>query len=201
MATGKALNGKPYAGIPHVRFDEGKVASAATPSRGSLLNDYNGTFARRGLRRFAALALSALALSASANNMFTNSFGYWGDASNWSDGVVPNSPSESVQIEKAAHVTNDVDGLVVSKIYNMGEAHVYGKPISLLGMRALDASAKTGHYHCPIIATNGLVKLGENALHLYATNDLSSLSGPGTTVFHVDGPATVATNWSSAPFV
>ena len=37
MATGKALNGKPYAGNPHVRFDEGEVAPAATPRRGSLL--------------------------------------------------------------------------------------------------------------------------------------------------------------------
>ena len=26
MTTGKALNGKPYAGNPHVRFDEGEVA-------------------------------------------------------------------------------------------------------------------------------------------------------------------------------
>ena len=37
MATGKALNGKPYAGNPHVRFDEGEVASAAMPRRGFLL--------------------------------------------------------------------------------------------------------------------------------------------------------------------
>ena len=37
MATGKALNGKPYAGNPHIRFDEGEVAPAATPRRGSLL--------------------------------------------------------------------------------------------------------------------------------------------------------------------
>ena len=37
VATGKALNGKPYAGNPHVRFDEGEVAPAATPRRGSLL--------------------------------------------------------------------------------------------------------------------------------------------------------------------
>ena len=37
MTTGKAFNGKPYAGNPHVWFDEGKVASAATPRRGSLL--------------------------------------------------------------------------------------------------------------------------------------------------------------------
>ena len=37
MAKGKALDGKPYAGNPHVRFDEGEVAPAATPRRGSLL--------------------------------------------------------------------------------------------------------------------------------------------------------------------
>ena len=37
MAKVKALDGKPYAGNPHVRFDEGEVAPAATPRRGSLL--------------------------------------------------------------------------------------------------------------------------------------------------------------------
>ena len=37
MTTLKALHGKLYAGNPHVRFDEGEVALAATPSRGSLL--------------------------------------------------------------------------------------------------------------------------------------------------------------------
>ena len=37
MTTGKALDGKPYTGNPHVRFDEGEVAPAATPRRGSLL--------------------------------------------------------------------------------------------------------------------------------------------------------------------
>ena len=37
MATGKTLDGKPYAGNPHVRFDEGEVAPAAKPRRGSLL--------------------------------------------------------------------------------------------------------------------------------------------------------------------
>ena len=37
MTTLKALHGKLYAGNPHVRFDEGEVAPAATPRRGSLL--------------------------------------------------------------------------------------------------------------------------------------------------------------------
>ena len=53
MTTGKALNGKPYAGNPHVRFDEGEVASAATPRRGSLLYNVNK------LITFAAVAASA----------------------------------------------------------------------------------------------------------------------------------------------
>ena len=37
MATGKVLNGKPYAGKPHIRFDEGEAALSVTPRRGSLL--------------------------------------------------------------------------------------------------------------------------------------------------------------------
>ena len=35
--TNAVLRGKPDAGNPHIRFDEGEVASAATPRRGSLL--------------------------------------------------------------------------------------------------------------------------------------------------------------------
>ena len=48
MATGKALDGKPYAGNPHVRFDEGEVAPAATPRRGSLLYRKLGLGTARG---------------------------------------------------------------------------------------------------------------------------------------------------------
>ena len=55
MTTGKALNGKPYAGNPHVRFDEGEVASAATPRRGSLLY--------RTIAVFAGLALSSVSFA------------------------------------------------------------------------------------------------------------------------------------------
>ena len=36
MATGKALDGMPYAGNPHVRLGEGEFAPTATPRRGSL---------------------------------------------------------------------------------------------------------------------------------------------------------------------
>ena len=38
MTKREALNGKPYAGNPHVRFDEGEAASVATPRRGPLLH-------------------------------------------------------------------------------------------------------------------------------------------------------------------
>ena len=65
MKTKKALNGKPYAGNPHVRFDEGEVASAATSRRGSLL--YN----KNKLMTIAAVAVSA-ALPMAANADFTS---------------------------------------------------------------------------------------------------------------------------------
>ena len=64
MTTGKAIDGKPYAGNPHVRFGEGEVASAA-PRRGPLpcKTIMHGKFA------LAALSAS-LAVAASAEEMF-----------------------------------------------------------------------------------------------------------------------------------
>ena len=44
MATVKALDGKPYAGNPHGRFDEGEVVPAAVPRDGSLLCKRNTSF-------------------------------------------------------------------------------------------------------------------------------------------------------------
>jgi len=53
----EALNGKPYAGNPHVRFDEGEAASTATSRRGSLL--YNKT-----ILAVVALCMSTAVLAA-----------------------------------------------------------------------------------------------------------------------------------------
>ncbi len=87
MTTEKALNGKPYAGNPHVRFDEGEVASctaeaslrrrpcrrqpegcasrcAATPRRGSLL--YIGKLS-------AIIAAAAVNAAAAGENVAQNS--------------------------------------------------------------------------------------------------------------------------------
>jgi len=55
MAKGKALDGKPYAGNLHVRFDEGEVAPAAKPRRGSLL------YKRRIMTSLCAIAAVAMA--------------------------------------------------------------------------------------------------------------------------------------------
>ena len=74
MATGKALDGKPYAGNPHVRFDEGEVASAAKPRRGSLLYNLEVTDMTSNklvFRAAAAALVAAAALSASAGDRRT----------------------------------------------------------------------------------------------------------------------------------
>jgi len=55
---GESLNGKPYAGNPYVRFDEGEVASTATSRRGSLLYKINQK-CRRLLGRIFTIGLIA----------------------------------------------------------------------------------------------------------------------------------------------
>ena len=69
MTAGKALGGKPYAVNPHVRFDEGEVASAKTPRGGSLLYKF-GTII--GI-------CASFALSASAKDFDVREFGAKGD--------------------------------------------------------------------------------------------------------------------------
>ena len=84
MATGKALDGKPYAGNPHVRFDEGEVAPAATPRRGSLLYK---TMTTAICALFAVLAAT---LANGANWQPTTAGNYTlTDGANWDTGVAP----------------------------------------------------------------------------------------------------------------
>ena len=68
MAIGKALDGKPYAGNPHVRFDEGEVAPAATPRRGSLLYRIQQPMKKAMSRRILYLALVVAASAALAES-------------------------------------------------------------------------------------------------------------------------------------
>ena len=60
MATRKTLDGKPYAGNPHVRFDEGEVAPAARPGDGSPHGGHG-----RAMRMAKAVAFGVCALLAS----------------------------------------------------------------------------------------------------------------------------------------
>jgi len=71
MATGKALNGKPYAGNPHVLFDEGEVASAATPRRGSLL--YRKQTWKAVISAAAIAAGAAIPMAANASSITIDS--------------------------------------------------------------------------------------------------------------------------------
>ena len=68
METGKALNGKPYAGNPHVRFDEGAGASRHS-GRSALL--YN---MRKMIALTAVAASVAIPVSANADTVTTNGF-------------------------------------------------------------------------------------------------------------------------------
>ena len=87
MATGKALNGKPHAGNPHVRFDEGGVVPSATPRRGSLL--YKNVEALRSARG-AMLALFAsfsfVGALHGANYTYTWTWNGNGDGVTWTNG-------------------------------------------------------------------------------------------------------------------
>ena len=84
MATGKALDGKPYAGNPHVRFDEGEVAPAATPRRGSLLYKHLLTILA------AAIAVVVMQVACAADVSWTGKGGVvdW-NATTWSTGTPP----------------------------------------------------------------------------------------------------------------
>jgi len=91
MATGKALDGKPYAGNPHVRFDEGEGAPAAKPRRGSLL--YLNC-------KYAVVAFGALMVSSGLCGSFTNNqvgvvsqqvIDSWASGSSWVGNAAPSS--------------------------------------------------------------------------------------------------------------
>ena len=60
--------GTPYAGNPHVRFDEGEVAPAATPRRGSLL--YKKLTMMIGAAAVVVVAISPMAAKADEYSFF-----------------------------------------------------------------------------------------------------------------------------------
>ena len=107
MTTGKVLNGKPYAGNPHVWFDEVEVALAAAPRRGSLL--YNAKIKK---------VFAALLFMAAANGSFAAKTLYVvppGTAGN-----VPTSPYDSLEtaatsLADAVGASSNGDTILVRK--------------------------------------------------------------------------------------
>ena len=74
MTMGKALYGKPYAGNPHIGFDEGGVAPMATPRCGSLLyktlcgtSRYSSLLRLRSIRIGFFFMVAAASMAASAS--------------------------------------------------------------------------------------------------------------------------------------
>ena len=84
--TNAALRGKPDAGNPHVRFDEGEVAPAATPRRGSLL--YNST------TRFILAAVAAATLASGAFG--TEAWRHGERQAVWPEGKIPDFQAHQV---------------------------------------------------------------------------------------------------------
>ena len=108
----EVLNGKPYAGNPHVRFDEGKIASA-TPRRGSLLyTAANGALGKRIVPAIVFLVFAMIGGTLDAKTWelkeATNATGLnkctWGD----SDGATSTtlSSDDDYVAEKAIYVSS-----------------------------------------------------------------------------------------------
>ena len=75
MTTGKALNGMPYTGNPHVRFDDGEVVPAAVPRDGSSLCKRNTSFVFGVSCALWLAIVSCLVQSASAGTAFETQTG------------------------------------------------------------------------------------------------------------------------------
>ena len=153
MATGKALDGKPYAGNPHVRFDEGEVAPAATPRRGSLL-----------YKRLARLCIvggvftGASAMFASGAT-WTNSVAntpdtkyLWSARGNWQDGAV-GGEGDSVEIKPS----NNVFILKDTSAAPLKISGSNGKAFLLGGLTVRDTSSGTAEITGGINIYGGIV--------------------------------------------
>jgi hypothetical protein len=107
MTTGKALNGKPYAGNPHVRFDEGEVAPAATPRRESLLYTIKTAKAQRGRAVVFAAIVVSIAFISIAGTVFVDDLAKKSPVSE----KVRGHENTEWQIAYAYHLTDASKGL------------------------------------------------------------------------------------------
>ncbi|MBQ9430448.1 MAG: hypothetical protein IJU44_02745 [Kiritimatiellae bacterium] len=141
MATGKVLKGKPYAENPRVRFDEGEVASAAMPRRGSLL--YAGM--REETVKAVLVASAAICvLVCSAAEWQVGANGMFSDGANWG-GTAP-AAGEELSFPGVADVwtsiENDTSLAYASASFGLGLFSFAG-PLDVSGAVSIDAGGKS----------------------------------------------------------
>ena len=162
--TDAALRGKPDAGNPHVRFDEGEVAPAATPRRGSLL------YTKNAMVSIASACVVALATTCLAADIewLDAADGAWGAAANWKGGAVPDGAR--------AVITNETAGFTVTV------AETANPKISAL----LLGNAKG-------TATN-VVRITGHLRSQATSNDDKNVAVQGGGLLHIDGGVLAITN-------
>ena len=131
MVTGKALNGKPYAGNPHVRFDEG--AGAPRHSGRSALLYKNTQKAMNGLIGRAALIAAVICvavMSSFAGTTLTwngEDGASWTTGENWLDGETPSAWVDGANAVFPSAATVTLDGAVtVSNLTTSGALTITG---------------------------------------------------------------------------
>ena len=122
--------GKQHVENPHVLFTEGEVASVAMRC-GSLL-------CRKIMMAAIVTALGAACFAVPATNVWTGAAGdgKWSTPGNWEGGVVPvsgNGDTVIVNGTNGSDLENDIDDLVITRIFLIGSATVNltGKPLTV----------------------------------------------------------------------
>ena len=203
MTTGKALDGKPLVGIPHVRFDEGGVA--ATPSRGSLLYKLNKTMlVMKTLLILVGIGLSA-ALPASDAIWKSAADGDWMTVANWVDGVLPSSAARACFTNDTAAYTvtlNATDPQTAQGLVISGQVTIatHATRLNVNSPLILDGGGRS-----PIgwgileVGTGGVLDVRNGGLQTAAFGTLSIAGGEfygtnGFTGINVYSPDKIASN-------
>ena len=180
----KVMQGKPYAGNPHVRFDEGEVASEATPRRGSLLYNVNKLITFAAVVASAAIPLAANAADDTEPYTATwtgeASDGNAANAANWTcynvfgdklpDGTQPTKTTAVTIAGDGIAITSSTNAPLVFRAVNVGNCTL-GVDCDLRGLGAVT------------ITDGALVDLNGHVLKV------PSFSGTGTITNSVAGDA------------
>ena len=203
MATGKALNGKPYAGNPHVRFDEGEVASAATPRRGSLL--YN-----KVEKCMTVLCLVGTVALTAAGAVYDETTGYVRLLWNGTASVMPLTTNHVYGVSGTTtnYVWSDHLALHAGMNYyantwfrgwlqaSSNPATVYPIPCNRFVLDNTDISWKCGYPSIMVFENEGLFALGKSTIKI--NQDSCVLGGIGGTITIQETSASTPFTWQTS---